>query len=212
MVGAVMGEQARSVSQVVLAVVVLGVASLVVNITSEAQLSGEDQGLFAFRRTFSLLLNAGTVWAGLSVLAGALMRRVIPAAVGGTLAGAGALIVHYGVGVLTGLMPAGSFGANTFWFAAALLTGAPLGLIGALSRSRTWWAFPARLVVPLAAVAEPWVVGWWRVSDPESRGECVSDVAAGCILTLLGLAGVWIAIADARTRAKSGSEARINVR
>lgn len=176
-----------------LAVVLLGVASLLVNITTDAQLSGEQQHLLALRRTFSLVLNAGTVWAGISVLAGALMRRPIPAAVAGMLAGTGALVVHYGLGEITGLMPTGSFGANTSWFIAALLTGAPLGLVGALTRVRTLWGTLARLVVPLGAIIEPWFVGWFT-SNQRSWAESVSDVAAGAILTLLGLIGTAYAV------------------
>lgn len=195
-----MGEQARRASWVALAVVTLGVASLVANLTTSAQLSGEQQVLFGVRRTGSLLLNAGTVWAGISVLTGALMRRAIPAAVAGTLAGAGALVVHYGVGELTGAMPAGSFTSNTFWFVAAFLTGAPLGLIGAVARSRTRWAVPARLVVPLAAIVEPWFARWWQSSDLDAAAVSSSNLAAAGILTSLGLVGIWVTLTRARSQ------------
>lgn len=43
---------------------VLGVLALLSNITSLAQLGGEADLLLGVRTTLSLLLNAGTVWAG----------------------------------------------------------------------------------------------------------------------------------------------------
>lgn len=42
----------------------LGVLALLSNITSLAQLGGEADLLLGVRTTLSLLLNAGTVWAG----------------------------------------------------------------------------------------------------------------------------------------------------
>ncbi|MFC7486588.1 hypothetical protein ACOCJ7_10155 [Knoellia sp. CPCC 206453] len=200
-----MGEQARRASWVGLAVALLGVASLVVNITTIEQLSGEQEQFFAVRRTFSLLLNSGTAWAGVSVLAGAVMRRPGPAAITGMLAGTGALVVHYGLGELTGLMPAGSFSSNLFWFVAAILTGAPLGLVGALGRSRTRWGVAARLVVPLGAVVEPWSAGWWQSSALDSWPVKMSNPAAAVILTLLGLVGLTYAVRS-RAAATTASE------
>ncbi|KGN30400.1 hypothetical protein N802_07080 [Knoellia sinensis KCTC 19936] len=191
-----------------LAVVVLGVASLLSNITTIAQLSGEDQTLFAVRRTVSLLLNAGTAWAGVSVLAGWLVRGRLQAAIAGLLAGSGALVVHYGVGELTGLMPPESFSSNVFWFVAAAVTGAPLGLIGAAvpkspnssvghtlraphAPRRSRWGLLASLVVPTGAVLEPWVAGWWFGTGMGGHAQRWSDLAAATLLTAAGLAGMW---------------------
>lgn len=186
------------------AVLVLGVASLISNITTEAQLSGEDQTLFALRRTLSLLLNAGTVWVGISVLAGWLVRRPVPAAVAGLLAGASALVVHYGLGELTGLMPEGSFATNGMWFVIAAVTGAPAGLVGAMAQSRTRWGLLARLVVPAGALLEPWVVGWWQSGALQTTAERASNLAAAAILTLAGLAGAWLAAAGFARRRDRG--------
>lgn len=191
-----LGEQARRASWVGLAVVLLGIGSLLVNITTSEQLSGEQGTFFAFRRTFSLLLNAGTVWAGISILAGALMVRVVPAAVAGLVAGFAALSVHYGLGELTGLMPGGSFSSNVNWFLAAALTGAPLGFVGALTRSPSRWRLPARLVLPVAAVVEPWFVGWWQTSAAEAVAVRGSDLAAAVTLTVLGLTGMAYAVSS----------------
>lgn len=191
-----MGERARRASWVAFAVVLLGVASLVANITTIEQLSGEQEHFFAVRRTFSLLLNSGTAWAGISVLAGAVMRRLAPAAIAGMLAGAGALVVHYGLGELTGLMPGGSFSSNAVWFIAAVLTGAPLGLVGALGRSPTRWGVAARMVVPLGAVAEPWFARWWHSSALDPWPVAVSNPAAAVSLTLLGLIAMPYAVSS----------------
>lgn len=189
-----MREQRRRVAWTALAVILLGVSSLLVNITTSAQLSGEQQGFFAVRRTFSLVLNSGTAWAGISVLAGAIMLRRGPAAAAGMLAGTGALVVHYGVGELTGLMPPGSFGSNTLWFVAAIVTGAPLGIVGAVARSHTRWRNWARLVVPLGAVIEPFFAGWWQGSSSDTWAVTASARCAAVILTVLGLVGLWLVL------------------
>lgn len=187
------GERVRPWVWVVVSVLGLGVVSLLSNVTTTAQLSGADQGLFALRRTASLLLNAGTLWAGVSVLAGWLVRRPTAAAAAGLLAGAAALGVHYGAGELTGLMPPGSFASNAMWFAAAAVTGAPLGLVGAAARSHSGWGRVAALVVPTGAVLEPWAVGWWQATDALSQAVRMSNAVAAVILTAAGLAGAWFA-------------------
>ena len=48
----------------------LAVVALLSNITTEAQLSGRDQLWFTVRRAVSVFVNAGTLWAGISILAG----------------------------------------------------------------------------------------------------------------------------------------------
>lgn len=185
------GERIRCWWWVALAVLGLGVASLLSNITTEAQLSGEDQGLFAVRRTLSLLLNAGTAWAGISVLAGWLVRGRLAASLAGLLAGPSALVVHYGLGELTGAMPAGSFASNGSWFVIAAVTGAPLGLLGATARAVSVGGLLAGLVVPAGAVLEPWVAGWWLSGALQSEAERTSGLVAALVITVAGLAGAW---------------------
>lgn len=170
-------------------VVVLGVSSLLVNVTTEAQLSGDAPLALAVRRTASLLLNAGTVWAGVSVLAGWWALRRARAAVAGVLAGLGALVVHCGVGEVTGLMPAGSFADNAPWFVVGAVTGAPLGLVGSLAHARGRWGLVAALVVPVGAVAEPWVQGWWVAGHGEGWPTRVSSLVTAAVLTGAGLLG-----------------------
>lgn len=186
---------------VVVAVVALGIASLLSNITTDAQLLGEDQAWFAIRRTMSLLLNSGTAWAGVSVLAGFLVCRparrsggLRAAALAGLIAGSGALLVHYGLGELTGLMPPGSFGSNVFWFVAAAVTGAPLGLIGAWARRPSLWGLAARFVVPAGAVLEPFVTGWWSSGWVTTPAERTSTLAAAVLLTALGVLGAAVVL------------------
>lgn len=182
-----------------MAACLLAVLSLLTNITTDAQLAGQDQEIFAMRRTGSLLLNAGTVWAGLSVLAGWLVRRPMPAAVAGVGAGTGALVMHYGLGEATGAMPPGSFGSNVAWFAVAGVTGAPLGLVGDLTRRPHRWGLAARLLVPAGAVLEPWVARWWQRDALTTPAERLSDVAAATILTAAGLAAAAWVLHDARS-------------
>ena len=170
-------------------VVVLGVSSLLVNVTTQAQLSGEAPVALAVARTASLLLTGAAVWAGVRVLAGWWAVRAVRAAVAGLLAGLGALVVHYGVGEVTGLMPAGSFTDNAPWFVVGAVTGAPLGLVGSLAHRRGRWGVAAAVVVPLGAVVEPWLQGWWLAADGASWPTRVSGLVTAVVLTEAGLLG-----------------------
>ncbi|XVX20162.1 hypothetical protein ACQP1U_18085 [Actinomycetota bacterium] len=143
--------------RVIVWALVLAVVSLLSNITSVAQLSGEANGLLAVRFYVSKLVNAGAVWAGLMVLAGWLVRRPAQAALAGVLSGELALVAHYGIGQVTGIYESGIWASNFYWFIAPLLFGVPLGLIGAAARRLDVWGLLAGLVVPLGAVLEPWV-------------------------------------------------------
>ena len=139
--------------------------------------------------TLSLLLNAGTVWAGLSVLAGWLVRGPLPALAAGPLIGIGALTVHDGVGERAGLKARGSFESNLLWFVAAIVMGMPLGLVGSLARRTDGWGLGARFVVPAGALIEPWAQGWFVVDAHLFGAVVVARVLAGALLTLGGSVG-----------------------
>lgn len=85
------------------AATVLALAALASNATTMSQIEAEANTLLAVRRTISQLVNAGTVWAGLAVVSGWLVRRPVQAFVAGIVALLVALVVHYGVGLILGM-------------------------------------------------------------------------------------------------------------
>lgn len=95
----------------------VGLIALASNITTTAQLSGEADTILTLRFTVSKLVNSGTVWGGLLILAGWLVRRPLPAALAGVVAGAVALVVHYGVGQLFAVYQGDIWRSNWYWFA-----------------------------------------------------------------------------------------------
>lgn len=105
------------------AVLGLALVSLAFNITTESQLAGEADTWSAIRFTISKLANAGTLWAGLAVAVGWFFRGRVTAVVGGILAGVLALAVHYGLGVLFGMLDLSIWAHNWHWFAAAAILG-----------------------------------------------------------------------------------------
>ncbi len=184
----------RALLVLCLVAVGLGLLSLLTNITTTAQLEGRDEMLNAVRKSATRVLNSGTVWAGLSVLAGWLVRRPLPAAAAGAGAGLLALLVHYGVGVGLGVLGTGAFSSNASWFVAAVVAGPPLGLVGAAARRTDLLGLLARLVVPVGALLEPWVVGWLTPGVAEVWSNRVSGYAAAATLLGGGILGLALAL------------------
>lgn len=83
---------------------ILGVISFVSNLTSIGQLSGQADVLVAARFSFSRIVNAGVVWAALSVASGYAARTAWSAVWWGTVTPLLALLVHYGAGEVTGAL------------------------------------------------------------------------------------------------------------
>ena len=113
------------------------------NITTTAQLSAQADTLLAVRSTASKLLNSGTVWAGLPILSGWLVRRRTEAAAAGIAACLIALAVHYGVGQLLGQFDSTVWVDNWYWGAFAAVVGGPLGLVGAAACRVDRWGLLA---------------------------------------------------------------------
>ncbi|MGB3763589.1 MAG: hypothetical protein WA966_10220 [Ornithinimicrobium sp.] len=187
---------------VVVASVALGLMALVSNLTTVSQLSGEADVLLAVRSTISKLANAGAVWAGLPVLAGWLVRRPAQAAAAGVVAALSALVVHYGSGVLLGLLDSSVWAENQYWFGLSAVIGGPLGLVGAAARRRDSWGLLARLVVPLGAIAEPFFLRMFSTSVAMPWPGRVSSAVAGVVLLAAGVAGV-VALANRHRRGAS---------
>lgn len=185
--------------KVVVVASLVGIVALVSNLTTTAQLSGQADTVLTLRFMVSKLVNSGTVWGGLLILAGWFVRRPLQAALAGIIAGATALVVHYGLGHLFAVYQGEIWGSNWYWFIAALIFGIPLGLIGAAARRQDLWGLAAQLVIPLAAVVEPLMLSMlWPPQILPSPAR-VSSIACGVILIALGLLGA--VFVSARRRA-----------
>jgi hypothetical protein len=184
-----MPRLARPWLRIALVATAIGVFWPLSSITTDAQLSGRADVLLGGRMTLSLLLNAGTVWAGLSVLAGWLVRGPLPALAAGPLIGIGALTLHHGVDERAGLM------ARDRSRATCCGSWPPLSWVCRSGSSARWLAEPmgggwvARFVVPAGALIEPWAQGWFVVDAHLFGAVVVARVLAGAVLTLGGSVG-----------------------
>ncbi len=167
----------------------LGILSLLADITSPAQLSGQQNMWLFIRWSVSKLLSAGTVWAAVGYLAGALVRRRPWAVVAGVLTSECALAAHYVFGMALGQFDATVWADNWLWFPVAAIAGAVLGLLGAVATGRGRAAFLLRFVLPLGAIIEPVEQGFFRPSQHFSWPDQWSSVVCGTVL--------WIAAAVA---------------
>lgn len=190
------------------AVLGLALVSLASNITTDSQLAGEANMWLAIRFTISKVANAGTLWAGLAVAVGWFLRGRMPAVVGGILAGVLVLAVHYGLGVLSGMFDSSIWAHNWHWFVAAVITGGPLGLVGAIARQGGMWGVLARLLVPAAAVVEPFARGLFTTPAFLPWPGRVSDTVSGMILLAGGVAGVMVIVVTARKSNQPANEKR----
>lgn len=183
------------------AALLIAVISMLTNITTTAQLEGDANTLLATRLTLSKLANTGTVWAGLLILAGWLVKRPAQAAVAGILSGLLSLAAHYALGRAAGIYTAQIWDANLNWFLMTAVVGAPLGLIGAAAHRADDLGFLARLSVPLGAILEPWVRGMFTHSDITPWPGQVSSIVCGALLIVGGLSAAVMAVRSIRPRA-----------
>lgn len=190
----------RGWSLVIVAASVLALVSLASNVTTLSQLEGRADTLLAGRLTLSQLVNAGTVWAGLAVVSGWLVRRPAPAVAAGVVALLTACVVHYGVGIAFGMFDLNVWTANLHWLLAAMVVGGPLGLVGAIARRLDPWGVAARLVVPVGAVLEAFVVGRFATPAILPWPNRVADIITGLALLTAGVVGCIRVLATARRR------------
>lgn len=184
----------------VVAASVLALVSLASNMTSVSQLEGRADTLLASRLTLTQLVNAGTVWAGLAVVSGWLVRRPAPAIAAGVVALLTACVVHYGVGTAFGMFDRDVWAANLIWLLAAVVVGGPLGLVGAIAHWADPWGVAARLVVPFGAVLEPFVVGRFTTPATLPWPNRVADIISGLVLLVAGVVGCFRVLAAGRRR------------
>ncbi|MGJ6979831.1 hypothetical protein ACSDQ9_04775 [Aestuariimicrobium soli] len=179
----------------------LGLASLLSNMITTAELEGRADTWLTIRTVLAQLVNSGTAWAGLLVWAGWIVGRWRPALLAGPLAGLVALTMHYGLAALTDAIPA-RIGDNLSWVAACLVLGPPLALVG-VAAGRTDHprlgplAWAARLVVPVGAMAEPFVRGSFQdalsltsASSPATAAALCASAISGAVLLLAGIIAV----------------------
>lgn len=172
-----------------LAAIALALVALASNVTTRSQLEAEANTLLAVRTTVSTLVNTGTVWAGLAVVSGWLLRGPVRAFAAGVAALLVALVVHYGVGLMLGMFDPNVWTENQFYFTVAVVVGGPLGLVGAISRRPDRWGVVARLVVPAGAVLEPFVIGMLTTPAIMPWPTRVASTTSGVVLLTAGTAG-----------------------
>lgn len=184
----------------------LALASLASNVTTMDQLSGAADTQLVVRFTVSKLLNAGTLWAGVAVLSGWLVRRPVPGLVAGPAACLLALVTHYGLGNLLGMYDLGIWADNSHWLVAAVILGSPLGLVGAIARRGSGLGLCARLVVPAGALLEPFAVGMFTLPAILPWPARVSSIVSGVILLAAGaIGGILVLVAAARRSSRMHS-------
>jgi hypothetical protein len=134
---------------------------------SDMVASGLDQS--PTLRAVSMILNAGSVWAGLAVLAGWIAYGRLAGPFAGIVSLWCAVLGYYGWGVLAGdrvdVGISGLSGAVRAWSIAALVLGPLFGLAGTLIRRYDIVGSLALLVVPVGALVEVFVI---RRLDRES--------------------------------------------
>lgn len=184
----------------------VGIIAWLSNLTTEAQMLGEDRIWWGVRTFISRVANSGTVWAGLPVLAGWLVRRPLQSVVAGVAVSEVALVLHYALGAVTGTMPWASWGDNWYWFVAAVVLCAPLGLVGAVARRRDLWGLVARLVVPAGAIVESLTSGMLDPGFSVDLADRAASVATGVVLLACGLVGAALVLWSRRTAPLSPEE------
>lgn len=177
----------------VAAAVGLATLSMVSNIVVPGEDLTVQQPWTLMRRSLSTLLNTGTVWAGLPILAGWWAVRMVPGTVAGLLVGEVSLLLHYLLGVAIGWFGWSIFPQNATWFVIAALLCPLLGTVGAIARRDDWFGLVARLIVPVGAIAEPWVLGMFWPEPLLPWAVRWSLMIGGAVLTTAGAAGLlWM--------------------
>ncbi len=154
-------------------------------------------------RAVSVILNTGSMWAVLGVLAGWLVGRSLPGAVAGAAALLTAVIGYYGFGVLlgdrTGVGFAGVAGVVRLWALAALVAGPALGLVGAAIHRGGGIGLVASLVVPAGVLIE--VIGLRQLDGRTFAVDPVLAIAqAAMVVAAVVAAAALVVGALARSR------------
>ncbi|MBP6995047.1 MAG: hypothetical protein KBB39_02785 [Phycicoccus sp.] len=181
----------------------LGLLALASNVTTTAQLSGEANDVLAARLIVSKLVNSGTVWAGIGIVAGWWVGRWTWAILGAVVASETALAVHYAVGEAVGMYDDTVWLSNVHWFIAALIVGPVLGVIGSLARRAGALGTAAALALPLGALIEPFLLGMFTMDPIFPWPQRLATAVCGGILVVAGVVGAMLVL-----RSRAGSPRR----
>jgi hypothetical protein len=166
----------------------LALLSLLFNITLHAELGGNLQTWSFVRKTIGKLLNSGTAWAAIAFYAGAKMAKPWMAFLVGIGAAIATLLIHYLVGSALHIYQAGEIGMNGIWFQAAMVLCGPMGLAGWLAARQGRLSLLARLVLPVGAIMEPFVLRNFDNFPPgRPWAEHYSDMTSGIMLISFGV-------------------------
>lgn len=184
----------------------LALVSLLCNITLHPELEGHLQGYSMVRKTIAKVLSSGTAWAAIAYYAGWKLARPLRSFLGGILAAIATLFIHYVVGSALHIYPPGELFTNLNWFQTALVLCGPIGLAGWLATRQGLVGLLGRLVIPVGALLEPFVLQHFTGLWPQRPwAERYSDVASGIILLGLGVLGAALAFwSAARGRRRPG--------
>ncbi len=109
-------------------------------------------------QALAVVLNAGSVWAGLAVVCGVLARRAVAAGIAAVAGLAIAVLGYYGYAVLLGDRMDLGFsavrGSIEYWLVAAAVLGPLLGVTGALARRADAVGLVAGWVLPAGIALE----------------------------------------------------------
>ncbi|MBW3085067.1 hypothetical protein KEM60_01259 [Austwickia sp. TVS 96-490-7B] len=168
--------------------VALAVVSALFNICVPPEMSGDWQVYSFVRKSISKVLSSGSVWAAVALYAGWKAPRPRLALVAGVAAAEGTLLVHYLLGVALGIYEMNILWSNNIWFFAGVLYCGPLGLCGWYAARAGWLGLAARMIVPVGAVLEPFVLRHFDVPYQQIPWpERYSNVSSGVLLVVLGV-------------------------
>lgn len=162
----------------------IGAAALLTNAVAGRGWPGQSLAI-----VLSRLLNSGTVWAGLAIVVGMLLRRPLIAGVGGVLASVWALLVNDTLGWALGVLGRDAWALNAHWYLLSLVIGGPLGLLGWLARGPGLVGLVGRLSIPLGAVLETLVRGYFTPPGFLSPAARFGWLASGWALLVGGVLG-----------------------
>lgn len=189
----------------------LALASLLFNVTLDAELHGRLKEYSYVRKSITKVLSSGTMWAAIAFYAGWRVARPLLSFVAGVGAAMVTLSIHYVLGSLLGVYPPDELASNGFWYVVALVLCGPMGLLGWVAATQAGaLGVLATLVVPAGAIMEPFVLGrfgpmWPGVPWPERY----SDYTSGVVLVVLGVVGaVWVVRNSLKER-RSVTSARV---
>lgn len=194
--------QMRPLRTTIFTVLIIAVLSLLSNITTQAQLEGNANGLLFARFTLSKLLNAGTLWAGIGIWVGWLFARPLPALCISVLGALSTLSIHYALGQLIGIYQPSIWIENWTWFLLAVIAIAPLSQVGVLARRSSWVGLLARCVLPAGALAEPFVTGLFSYPAIIPWPNRYSAYLVGAVLVISGLTGLLDVVLRNRDKLK----------